>query len=215
MKFKLLIIQLCVIVFILAILFFSVTWINIHLQNRIDSFKEAMVLTISFLGPVSTIFAAIVATFLFNDWKEQHNKTVIANEAKTAFNLICDERHLLNDLKRKLPNFKNQEPKIYFTVNDDEAHNIFKDLLANLEESRSKLYEFVKLIEGKSIFNEISAYRDEIQNLNKKIINWREAIKNCDEVYDEYESSLQNIINLNNTILESLRAFILYEIEAS
>ncbi|EOH6130262.1 hypothetical protein U2E24_01620 [Acinetobacter baumannii] len=174
-----------------------------------------MVLTISFLGPVSTIFAAIVATFLFNDWKEQHNKTVIANEAKTAFNLICDERHLLNDLKRKLPNFKNQEPKIYFTVNDDEAHNIFKDLLANLEESRSKLYEFVRLIEGKSIFNEISAYRDEIQNLNKKIINWREAIKNYDEVYDEYESSLQNIINLNNTILESLRAFILYEIEAS
>ncbi|MDC5448439.1 hypothetical protein OHW84_11060 [Acinetobacter baumannii] len=213
MKFKLLIIQLCVIVFILAILFFSVTWIIIHIQQAKESFKEAMDLTIGFLGPVSTIFAAVVATYLFNDWKEQHNKTVIANEAKIAFSLICKERHYVGDLQRELPRFINKSPKIFFTVNDKEVQNLFDDLLVNLNESRSKLFEFVLLIEGRDLFYEILNYRNEIEELTQKIISWRKLVKSYDDVYKEYDLKLQNIMDLNDSVLNSLRLSILYKTE--
>ncbi len=214
MKFKLLIFQLCVIVLILAILFFSITWITIHLQAIKDFFKEAIDLTISFLGPVSTIFAAIIATYLFNDWKEQHNKTVIANEAKIAFKLICNERHFINDLIRELPNFINQKPKVFFTVNDNEVYNLLTDLITHVDENRDKLYEFVLLIQGKDLFYEVLNYRNAIDSLNKKIIIWRKQLKSYDEIYQEYNSNLKNIIDSNDNVLNTLRSCILYEIEA-
>lgn len=172
MKIKLTVIQLSVIVAIMTILFFSFNWIIIHIQEPKESFKESMDLTISFLGPISTIFASILATYLFNDWKEQHNKTVIANEAKIAFNLICADRHHINDLIRELPKSKNKSNRMYFKINDDVVSIHFELLVKNCNENRSELFDFILLVKGKSLFNEILEYRNEIDQLSNKVIEW-------------------------------------------
>lgn len=85
-NFKFLIIQLCAITAIVFILFFSLSWIILHIQSPQNSFKEAMGLTLSFLGPISTIFASIIAVYLFNDWKDQHNKEVQNEFALNVYN---------------------------------------------------------------------------------------------------------------------------------
>lgn len=213
MKFKILIFQLCVIVLLIAILFFSMTWIIIYWQNPQNSFKEAMSLTLSFLGPLSTIFAAIVATFLFNDWKEQHNMTIIAHEAKLAFKLLSIERGALNDLKRLIDNNKNNSSTIFFKVNDVSIENKFEQLLESFKESRQKLFEFILLIEGQSLFDKILEYRNKISDLNRKIIIWQKEKKSYDEIFDQYSTSIDHIDDLNFIILNEIKKLILYEIE--
>lgn len=41
-----------------------------------DAMKDALSTTGSYFGAVATLGAAIIAAFLFNDWKEQHNKNL-------------------------------------------------------------------------------------------------------------------------------------------
>lgn len=86
MKFKIQLFQGCTIILLLFFFFFSSSWIVVHIQDPENSFKAAMELTISFLGPISTIFAAIIATFLFNDWKDQHKANFYVNECKEIIN---------------------------------------------------------------------------------------------------------------------------------
>lgn len=45
----------------------------------------------SLLSAIATFFAAFVAVMLFTNWKEQHNKTILAGEAKTLFKLLNED----------------------------------------------------------------------------------------------------------------------------
>lgn len=76
MKFKKEIFQILIAVLIVAGLFTSFSWICIHYQNPSDSAKETLSIAVSFMGVLATIFAALIAVLLFNDWREQHNKQV-------------------------------------------------------------------------------------------------------------------------------------------
>ncbi|WPP58236.1 hypothetical protein SOI76_12405 [Acinetobacter pittii] len=63
------IISICIIFFFFILLLYS--------HNTIDNpLKEAWSLTIGILSALTTIGAAIIAAYLFNDWKVQHNKSM-------------------------------------------------------------------------------------------------------------------------------------------
>ena len=67
------------VVFLFAFIFYLYSSISgISLNNL----KDALSMTASFFGGIATLVAAYVAAKLFNDWKEQHNKQVLAFEAK-------------------------------------------------------------------------------------------------------------------------------------
>ncbi|MGU3311835.1 hypothetical protein [Acinetobacter sp. M5A5_2a] len=63
------IISICIIFFFFILLIYS--------HNTIDNpLKEAFTLTIGLISALTTIGAAIIAAYLFNDWKAQHNKSM-------------------------------------------------------------------------------------------------------------------------------------------
>ncbi|HCJ0464166.1 TPA: hypothetical protein OMQ61_001141 [Acinetobacter baumannii] len=63
------IISICIIFFFFVLLIYS--------HNLIDNpLKEAFSLTLGLISALSTIGAAIIAAYLFNDWKVQHNKSM-------------------------------------------------------------------------------------------------------------------------------------------
>ena len=79
MKFKKEIFQILIAMIIAAGLFTSFSWICIHYQNPSESAKDTLSIAVSFMGVLGTIFAALIAVLLFNDWKDQHNKQIINN----------------------------------------------------------------------------------------------------------------------------------------
>ncbi|MDC4683908.1 hypothetical protein NQ809_09070, partial [Acinetobacter baumannii] len=63
------IISICIIFFFFVLLIYS--------HNLIDNpLKEAFSLTLGLISEISTIGAAIIAAYLLNDWKVQHNKSM-------------------------------------------------------------------------------------------------------------------------------------------
>lgn len=77
MKFKKEIFQILIAIILVTGLFTLFSWICIHYQNPAESAKETLSIAVSFMGVLGTIFAALIAVLLFNDWKDQHNKQII------------------------------------------------------------------------------------------------------------------------------------------
>lgn len=131
MKFKLLSLQLIVGLIIISILFFSITWMFLHIQDPKNSFNQAMTLLVSFLGPLSTVFAALVATYLFNDWKDQqrHQNSLefakITLDSYKVFDRDFDD--LLDELLHYLELLKISE-----VINDADAEDLAKKAYKNL-----------------------------------------------------------------------------------
>ena len=70
MKFKNEIIQILVAAFLMSVLFMAFSWICIHYQNTDESLKHSISLTVSFMSVIATLFAALIAVLLFNDWRD-------------------------------------------------------------------------------------------------------------------------------------------------
>ncbi len=164
----------------------------------------------SIIGGVGTFFAAFTAAYLFNDWKEQHNKTIIGGDARKAFTLLHNERNFLLDLQLNLEKLIGHTPKSRFTVNDDEMVDLNKELLDLHNKNRFDLAEFIFLIEDQELRNEITTYRNSIQNYINDKGEWIRNIESYDKVYEQYKTHLHDCYNLNANILNSLKKYVLY-----
>lgn len=81
-------------VFIFTILSFFIVWLCFPAENPSNSFKDSLNFSGSIFAGATTFGAAIVAGYLFNDWKEQHNKGI-----EIQFISRVRESHELFDLK--------------------------------------------------------------------------------------------------------------------
>lgn len=165
----------------------------------------------SIIGGIGTFFAAFIAAYLFNDWKEQHNKTIIGGDARKAFTLLHNERNYLLDLQHKLKDQIGHSPKIYFTVSDQKMVDLINNLVDVHNQNRFELAEFIFLIEDQDLRNEISNYRNAIKEYLDDISDWKKNIQSYDNIYEEYKKHLKNCYDLNAIILNSLKKYILYK----
>lgn len=82
------------------------------LTNDLSEFKDYAALYIPLISFGATLFAGFVVFLVFSDWKEQHNKKIISDEAKQL--LVSVDREILefsnivSNLKRLDPNNKIQ-----------------------------------------------------------------------------------------------------------
>lgn len=70
-------------------------------QKNPTPILSSLTLIGSFIGAFATLIAAYIASLLFNDWRKQHNKQVLAFEAKETFHLFHDQRDYLNSEIRR------------------------------------------------------------------------------------------------------------------
>ena len=82
------------------LLFAVIFWFYSNADSKtLILLKDSLSTASGFFGGITTLIAAYIASRLFNDWKEQHNKQVLATEAKETFKLIHKERDLIHQLK--------------------------------------------------------------------------------------------------------------------
>ena len=96
--------------------------------------KDALSMTASFFGGIATLVAAYIATQLFNDWKEQHNKNIEKDLVLDVISKFDNADFNLSEFYESYNFFKLKVQEIY-KLSDEE----FKNLNLSLSEIVKKL----------------------------------------------------------------------------
>lgn len=170
---------------ILAILIMAIFAIFFKYWGNVTAIKDSLTILSSFFGGFATLGAALIAAYLFNDWKEQHNKQVTNILALQAY----DE-------------FSN------FEKNTLEFATYISDLEILIGSYESELdYEVLRkdgsLIYTQNIVNKKAALNINFLSLLSKIrtyLHVKDQYINFDEKYSFYHSKF---VSINNYELDS------------
>lgn len=78
-------------IIIISILVLSTVAIILSYWGDVNAFKDSMNIIVGIFGGLTTLGAAIIAAYLFNDWRDQHNKQVqnsLALQVFSAFSIF-------------------------------------------------------------------------------------------------------------------------------
>ena len=162
---------------ILTLLFlFAFTWIIFDFQGSANSLKDTWSIVSSLFGGIATLVAAYIAALLFNDWRDQHNKTV---EKEMAWVVI--QKFDVADLNssRFQDDFKNFKYRCNFLseMPDKEFQNLDNELNSILSSIRGVSLDFSSFLESVrkySLIAEKTYFKDitnDIQQINSIIFN--------------------------------------------
>lgn len=153
---------------IITIFLFFVMWIGFPAENPKNSFKDALGFASNLFGGLATLGAAIIAAYLFNDWREQHNKQII-----NTFGLKVYEKYL------------KFEDALY------SAHNTLSDLKVEIDKDRSTGSFYLGETALKKYQNHISPCLEKLDLISGNFNFFLEALRGYrivadQEIYDEY-----------------------------
>jgi hypothetical protein len=198
---------------IISFAFLLITfWIFYAYSWNADAAKDALSTTGSFFGAGATLGAAIIAAFLFNDWKDQHNKQVLAYEAKENFMLIHKERDIIHKLKFTCTDISQGNSNKYITWHSF-SENFDKELLGQFNKNKDAMVTFCFLAHEQSIYNLLLEYRSEIEVITNFLIEKKK------EQYSDFtaitEEDAANTLELltavetkNENVLNELKTYI-------
>lgn len=115
---QVLLLSIAVTIVIISALTFFIVWLCFPSNIPKESFKDALDFTGSLFGGLATFGAAIIAAYLVNDWREQHNKDIENQFIKNiidSFNIL-DYRAAQIDIK--FSNFKTLYSSDIYSTND-------------------------------------------------------------------------------------------------
>lgn len=155
------------------LLFAVIFWFYSNADSKtLILLKDSLSAASGFFGGITTLIAAYIASRLFNDWKEQHNKQVLATEAKETFKLIHKERDLIHQLK-----FTCEDISLNKSTKKISSYSLASDFENNLlnlfNENKDIMTSFCFLSQGQDIFGLMLNYRAEIDKFAKMLSDER------------------------------------------
>lgn len=158
----------------------------------------------NYFGGISTLWAAIVAAYVFTDWKEEHNKSIISTDARNAFHLIHNERNLIHDIKFSLAEIENIDE---YNLSDyrDKLRSHRTHLIKIFNSNRENLGEFINLTENSDFHKQYLAYGSCLDTFATLDIH---NIKKDTYALRDTKEHLKEVELLNNKILTELKKYI-------
>ena len=155
------------------LLFAVIFWFYSNADSKtLILLKDSLSTASGFFGGITTLIAAYIASRLFNDWKEQHNKQVLATEAKETFKLIHKERDLIHQLK-----FTCEDISLNKSTKKISSYSLASDFENNLlnlfNNNKDIMTSFCFLSQGQDIFGLMLNYRAEIDKFAKMLSDER------------------------------------------
>jgi len=155
------------------LLFAVIFWFYSNADSKtLILLKDSLSTASGFFGGITTLIAAYIASRLFNDWKEQHNKQVLATEAKETFKLIHKERDLIHQLK-----FTCEDISLNKSTKKISSYSLASDFENNLlnlfNKNKHIMTSFCFLSQGQDIFGLMLNYRAEIDKFAKMLSDER------------------------------------------
>ena len=189
---------------IVGIVLISITYLLTDYSKTV----EAKIVNISFIkdiySMVFTIFATFIAVHLFNDWRVQHNKTVISNEAQRTLKIFNDLSTSTANLDYVFFNIHTPEYVKYSDVK--ELKGRVQDIFDNTEKALNLYTHFNALSEnedGVNLFMEMYAIlKDYKEFIYKSEYDSIARIVNIDSEFRD------RLYAANEKIREHLKTFI-------
>ncbi|HAV2934495.1 TPA: hypothetical protein JH913_002323 [Acinetobacter baumannii] len=139
----------------------------------------------------ATLAAALIAVSLFNDWKEQHNKTNLAPEAIEIYKLINADIKISAEYINLIKNNVNKNLQPLLAV---EIFEKFGEFVEIREKRTVELMYFATLAKNEEIGGLIHEYASCVD----KQLNYLNPIMRSQQIID------QNFINNNNIFIKEL-----------
>lgn len=188
---------------IASLMFFNIWWSHFVKEPAPKEYMAALVNLSVF---IATLFAPIAALMLYDNWKIQHNKAVISDEAKEVWNLLVKLSIETLDLDHEYYNLQISE-YLYFNKNKkilDKIENIKK----NTENTMVRFHFFNELSGSKdatSLYMEFyGIYKDYKTYLEK--IGDNETVSDVEGVESDFR---ERLCEVNENIRLHLKQFIL------
>lgn len=170
--------------------------------------KDALSTTASYFGGIATLVAAYIATQLFNDWREQHNKTILANEAKAVFKKLSNSFLLLATYQQTVRRLLGQNTT--FTMSQ------VKGSLGPLIDFNQEMTVDLKYFEDLAQLSKITPLIREYNNCVRKHIDYIDTFysnpenQNISQIFiDNCESFTEDLAPITHSIKEILIDYIL------
>lgn len=204
-------------ILIFTIIAFVIVWLGFPTEKPQDSFKDALNFSGGVFAGGTTFGAAIVAGFLFNDWKAQHNKQVINNfgfQVYEQFSSFENDLSIYNQYLEQLDELiTGYDYEVNFTTLH--AHNNLSYIsnitnkMQELKISFNSLYskfqayslvlgtlnvDYIRYNEYLDIFKDINSFDDDIFNLRENLNSW----------YGNYSKTLALVNQIRNSEIEKL-----------
>nr|WP_257219152.1 MULTISPECIES: hypothetical protein [unclassified Acinetobacter] len=196
------------ITFIILLFLFAFTWIIFDFQNSSDSIKDTWIIVSSLFSGIATLAAAYIATQLFNDWREQHNKTILANEAKAVFKKLSNSFLLLATYQQTVRRLLGQNTT--FTMSQ------VKGSLGPLIDFNQEMTVDLKYFEDLAQLSQITPLIREYNNCVRKHIDYIDTFysnpknQNISQIFiDNCESFTEDLAPITHSIKGILIDYIL------
>ncbi|MDE1667349.1 hypothetical protein [Acinetobacter nosocomialis] len=163
----------------------------------------------------ATLAAALIAISLYNDWKEQHNLKILAQEAKDAFHLFHLQRNIIHNFKYQMIRIINEESNEKISEKNI-ALEFQQKLIATYNVDKDKMSAFCFLSEGQSIFDITMQYYDEINESDKKLAAKANQLYSDTRFLDKKSSKeflriFKSLEDKNTAILKELKSYIFFQ----
>lgn len=113
---KSLLIRVCGTISYLIVIFFFVTFI-LFLHNDIkDALKEAWSVSVSFMGVLATLGAAVIAANLFSDWKDERKYLNLKEQVDSSIKIIDEMQDDLDVFSKDYFNDINELKKLFYQL---------------------------------------------------------------------------------------------------
>lgn len=168
--------------------------------------------TFGFFGGAATLAAAYIASRLFNDWKEQHNKQVLAHEAKDTFQLFHNQRDCIHKLKYTCEDIINEKRGVMHSWTSI-AKEYDLSFLTLYNTDKDKMSSFCFLSEGQLVYDLTMDYYKETASLSsylaeKRNMPFSETTFLNKESSQELFNLLKNLEDKNAKVLNKLKTYI-------
>ncbi len=201
---------------ILAILLFNHYWSALgvnpkttmlpEITKEYEEFKDYTTLLFYLISAVGSILSSLLIILFYGAWKEQHNKTVISDEAKKVWNLLTDLSIQTIYLDHEYYNLQISE-YLYFNENKKIINKIDK-IKKNTENTMVRFHYFNELSGSKDasiLYMEFyGIYKDYKTYLEK--IGDKETISDIEVTETDFR---ERLCEANQNIRLHLRQFIL------
>lgn len=161
--------------------------------------KDALSITASFFGGFATLTAAYIASRLFNDWREQHNKNIDSQLCLKAFDFIQNAEISLTEIRRFMTHYILSNSKQIFISEFNENIEKLEKIADDTSIVFSNFGHFIPLEK----YNE--KFKPQFEKLIKELEMY---IKICrdDFRYYKIDPNTQDYINKYYELTDQLRA---------
>lgn len=191
MKLNNLISNIAAITFISLLFIFALTWIIFDFNDSSSALKDTWSIIGSVFGGFATLVAAYIASQLFNDWKEQHNKQVKNDFALRTYNQFKKSESSLFTTNDIWMNIRNQSRSLITETPLGLDHPFVIEmrpqmiLLSNNIEIFESEYKF--FISQLNDYGVVCNKENEITQVKFELMNDYVGIKEKIETYNEYK----------------------------